>query len=375
MKHTLCITLRCNLACSYCYIEKRPSLLSLSTARRVVDFIFSRSLTQETINIGFFGGEPLLEFDLLKSVTKIIEDHPSYEPHRVKLAVVTNGTVFSEEIAEFLLKHNITYCVSCDGPPATHDISRRFADGNGTSAIVARTIVQAVETFPVVLVNAVYRPGTLTSLPDTVDYLASLGVRQIYLNPDFSASWGLREIELLPAIYEAVANRYMAFYRRGQPRFVSLIDSKIAVMLRGGYHPQERCRMGEAEFAYTPEGHIYPCERLIGAGAGNGHCIGNVRDGLEQQRMCSHVRGEGGLNTECGSCGVQDYCMNWCGCSNYFMTGFYNRVGPFLCASEKSALQVALQVFQTLEHELGPTFLEHLGGAPNLNSLVQLKRS
>ncbi len=61
--------------------------------------------------------------------------------------------------------------------------------------------------------------------------------------------------------------------------------------------------------------------------------------------------------------------MNWCGCSNAFMTGYYNRVGAFLCASERAAIQTALEVFQTLERKLGPVFLHHLSGAPQRNSL------
>ena len=65
--------------------------------------------------------------------------------------------------------------------------------------------------------------------------------------------------------------------------------------------------------------------------------------------------------------------MNWCGCSNAFMTGYYNRMGPFLCASERTASQTALDVFTTLERRLGPIFLHHLAGAPQLNSRMERK--
>ena len=62
--------------------------------------------------------------------------------------------------------------------------------------------------------------------------------------------------------------------------------------------------------------------------------------------------------------------MNWCGCSNYFMTGYYNRVGPFLCASEKAAIAVAVKAFSTLEERLGPTFAHHVSGTPHFNSIA-----
>ena len=68
--------------------------------------------------------------------------------------------------------------------------------------------------------------------------------------------------------------------------------------------------------------------------------------------------------------------MNWCGCSNYFMTGYYNRVGPFLCASEKAAIQAASRVVEVLERSLGPTFVHHLTGETHFNSVyhASLKR-
>ena len=62
--------------------------------------------------------------------------------------------------------------------------------------------------------------------------------------------------------------------------------------------------------------------------------------------------------------------MNWCGCSNFFSSGYYNRVSPFLCASEKAAIRAALAAFQELEHDLGGLFFEHLAGAPQINSLL-----
>jgi uncharacterized protein len=80
------------------------------------------------------------------------------------------------------------------------------------------------------------------------------------------------------------------------------------------------------------------------------------------------------LNDECLSCGISEYCMNWCGCSNYFSSGYYNRVGPFLCASEKASIQVSFDVFKSLEKTMGATFVDHLGGLPISNSAVNYKK-
>ncbi len=373
MKYTLCLTRQCNLDCTYCYIGKQQTRMSPVVARKIVDFIFALTPAREKMDIGFFGGEPLLEFELIRTITEMIESHPDFGAHPVDLAIVTNGTIFSEAIAAFVKAHNVGFTISCDGPPAVQDRFRHFRNGSGSSAVVSRTIRQAMEAFSLVPVNAVYGPATVRALSQTVAYLSALGVRQIYLSPDFSASWTGAEAGLLPQIYGQVAEQYIRHYLSHDPHFISLIDSKIAVMLRGGYDPRERCHMGTREFAFAPDGKIYPCERLIGSG-GSDHCIGHIDEGLRIEGLFCHGADGDSPNAECVSCGIKDYCMNWCGCSNYFSSGSYRRVGPFLCASEKAATATALHVFQTLEGTAGISFADHVGGFPITNSNHLLRR-
>jgi uncharacterized protein len=156
---------------------------------------------------------------------------------------------------------------------------RHFANGRGSADIVERNARAALEALEWIPVNAVYRPETFERLPDTIRYLAGLGFRQIYLNPDFSAPWTREQVESLAAVYERIADLYIESHLRGEPLFLSPIDGKITVMLRGGYRAEERCRMGTAEFAFTPLGQIYPCERLIGCGTTDKHRIATFAPG------------------------------------------------------------------------------------------------
>lgn len=373
MKYTFCITQQCNLACEYCYIGKRKARMSLAVAKQIVDFMYRHTPPKEKIDVGFFGGEPLLEFERIKAITQLIEAHPAFAPDRVELTIVTNGTIFSDAIAEFIKAHNVTFGISCDGPASVHDRFRRFLNGSGSSALVERHIKQALAVFPNLMVNAVYHPQTLQFLPQVVDYFAALGLRQIYLNPDFSAAWTQTEADLLPEIYDQIGKKYVDYYRRRDPLFISMIDSKIIVILRGGYRPLERCRMGRGEYAFTPNGNIFPCERLIGSGENHEHCIGNIVDGLQLGNMAHRMMPAGDQSQRaCSACSLKEYCMTWCGCSNYLATGYYDRVSPFLCATERAAIQTAFTVFQTLETELGPTFFEHLAGLPFAGSVKRL---
>ena len=371
VKFTVSITQECNLRCSYCYIEKKPISMSRETAGAVVDFIFESAIPGEKIDIGFFGGEPLLRLDLIRYITGLIENHPSYTPEKVQLAVVTNGTILSDEIAEFLNKHNIAFCLSCDGPASTQDMFRRFPNGNGSSALVEKTLRQALQTFPTVLVNAVYHPSTFNRLPDVVHYFSNLGLRQIYLNPDFSATWTGAEAEQMAEVYAKLGALYIDYYLRGQPHYISFIDSKIAVILRNGYDPLERCRMGRGEFAFAASGNVYPCERLIGSDDGHTNCLGNITNRPGLRTTCSLLKPTTSTNTECQNCTLNSYCMNWCGCSNYFQSGRYDRVGPFLCASERAAIATSFHVMQTLEQKIGTCFFDHFAGEPTLNSVLR----
>lgn len=368
LRYTLCTTLRCNLACTYCYVRKNGATMSPETARRAVDFLYRLAPPSRPVEFGFFGGEPLLELPLLGAAVGHIENHPAWDPARVSLSLTTNGTIFTAGITEFLRHHAFKVCISCDGPPSVHDRLRLSAGGVGTSAVVERNLRAARDALPQVLVNAVVHPATVRRLPETVEYLSGLGLRQIFLNHDYSAPWTAEDAEILGAAYEAVADRYIAWYLAGTPHYVSLIDNKIAVLIRGGYLPEERCQMGTGELAVAPDGTLFPCERLVGAGTSGDHAVGSLDRGLDLSRLLGRCIRDGPTNSQCRECSLRDSCMNWCGCSNAFMTGHYDRVGPFLCASERAAIRTALRVFSTLERRLGPVFLKHLAGAPHWNS-------
>lgn len=370
-KYTLLTTLKCNLRCTYCYLGKSNVTMTLPIAEKIIEFIYSNTPHEEKIDLGFFGGEPLLEFEVMQRIVEVLQSHPKYDPERIELSITTNGTIFNREIASFLKRHRIVLCVSCDGPPAVQDLFRVFADHRGSSAVVEETIRQARETLPIVLVNAVYHPLSLTSLPETIRYFSSLGLRQIYLNPDFSAPWTAQAAATLPTIYQQIGELYAEYYLQGDPHFISLVDSKITVILRGGYKPSEKCQMGTRELAFGPDGHVYRCERLVGSGGMNEHCIGHIENDFRiSGSNCAGI--EACTTKECIECTLRDYCMNWCGCSNYFSTGSYGRSGAFLCASEKASIQEAFRIIQELEKKLGPVFVEHLAGGAQINSFINV---
>ena len=373
MKFTIAVTQQCNLGCTYCYVSKNGAVMSLETADNIIEFMFRDIPKDEKLEIGFFGGEPMLEFERIKIIMQRIRNHKAYDSKKVDFFIVSNGTLFSDALADELLRLGVSLGISCDGPPHVQDRSRVFTDGTGTSVIVENTIRKALHYYPFLPVNAVYTPDTLQYLPDVVDYFYNLGVRIIYLNPNISAPWTQKHADLLPDLYQRIGKKYLDAYMAETPCYISLIDSKIAVIMRDGYGAMEKCKMGKGEFAFAPSGNIYPCERLIGGDDGLSHCIGNINNSNPIQVTCSHDANKI-ANDLCQKCGLNSYCMNWCGCTNYYATGDYNSPGPFICASEKASISVALELINTLGAK-GISFSEHLAGTPLMNVIGEASKS
>ena len=370
MKYTLAVTQRCNMACDYCYILKNQSKMTIPTAEKIVDFMYSHTPPDEEVDIGFFGGEPLLEFNLIKDITAMIASHRDYDPENVVMSIVSNGTIYTDEIRDFLGENNVSLGISCDGPSFIQDKHRRFIDGSGSSHIVEENIRRALIDFPLLPVNAVYSPENILYLPRVVDYFVDLGVKNIYLNHNISGDWTEKETQLLLKVYGEIGERYIRYYREADPRYINLIDSKITVILRGGYQPQEKCRMGVGEIAFGASGSVYPCERLIGSDDGVSNCIGNINEGFSvspgKMDYCNAAK-----NVECMSCKLSSFCMNWCGCTNFFSTNDVSFVGPFMCASEKALVKTAIDVIQALSEE-EISFSEHLSGTPLLSIIGEI---
>jgi uncharacterized protein len=350
MISTLSITHNCNLGCTYCYAGKKtPEGMSFETAKKAVDFSFGIASDNEAIAFGFFGGEPLLKFDLMRKIVAYIRKRELTEPREVSLHVTTNGTLITPGILSYLKDEDIGLCISMDGPQHIHDQVRRYKNGRSSFDRIVENLKISLTALDKFQVNAVYTPNSLRSLREIVRFFVNLEVPLIHVNPDIQADWQFVSPAELKTAYEAVANLYIENFCNGQEIAVNLIDSKIIVFLKGGYDCTDQCGMGEREWGIAASGNIYPCERFVGEDNGNGFCMGNVSTGLNSKSRCEIVNQRGNRNKECARCSVQKYCMNWCGCTNYSMTGKTNLASSFLCASEKASMGAAQLVLSSLK--------------------------
>jgi len=360
MRISLSLTHRCNLACEYCYAGRPFNRdMSLATAKKIVDWAQEITPPGHRIEYYFFGGEPLLCFERMQEITEYIhEQEANGSAHPVRLSITTNGTPLTQPVLNFLKEEDIDLCVSLDGPARVHNLKRHYRDGRGSFDQVVDNLKRAIDQLDRVQVNAVYGPATVEALPESVAFIADLGVFAVHLNADICASWTADAYASLEKAYGQIADYYIDSYRSGHELAVNLIDSKSIIFLKGGYASRDKCGMGETEWGFAPSGNIYPCERFIGEDDNASLCLGNIHTGLDTTRRDALLEHRGNHNAACGQCSLEGYCMNWCGCTNYYMTGHTELAGPMLCASEKALVQAAGHVFTALHDN--DLFVDHL---------------
>ena len=360
MKVTLNLTHRCNLSCKYCYAgRKRGKDMSLATARKIVDFAIDAAPAEQKIGFGFAGGEPLLCFELLTEIVEYIRKQERETGKSTSVSITSNGTLLNEPILDFLRHENIELCVSIDGPAHVHNLNRRYKDGRGSFVDVVRNIRLCLEQLDTLQVNAVYGPGTVDFLAESLLFFIQLGISVIHLNPNIRTFYEGYDCSKLRTSYMQIADQYIKSYQEGREIAVNLIDSKIIAFLKKGYDAEDKCGMGETEFGFAPSGNIYPCERLTGEDDQSPLCLGNVDTGLDLSRRCSLLNQRGNRNEECKTCRYERYCMNWCGCTNYHMTGHTDLTSHVLCESEKAIIQAAKHVLISLSGQDNELFISH----------------
>ncbi|MFW9896557.1 MAG: radical SAM protein [Candidatus Thorarchaeota archaeon] len=353
------MTHNCNLSCKYCYSGRKfEDCMSFETAQKIVEFAIKITPPKQIINFGFFGGEPLLCFDLIQKIITFIRQKEEKTQNSVSLNIVTNGTLLNKSILNFIKRENINLCLSIDGPEKVHNLNRLYKDGRGSYEDTFQSLKLVLNNLNRFQVNAVYSPNTIDSLVDVVSFFDQQEVNAIHLNPNILTSWEGDIYLKLRSKFMELATYYIHCYRENREMAINLIDSKLLLLIKKGYEEKDRCCLGEEEWAFAPSGNIYPCERFIGEDDNEKFCLGNIHSGFNQKCICKVLKNRGNHDKKCMNCNLQRYCMNWCGCTNYYTTGKSDLVSTFICENEKAIIDAAKYVLVNLKDN--DIFINHL---------------
>jgi len=361
MDFTLCLTHDCNQRCRYCYAGRKfKKRMSWRTAKHAVDFAVDytvQRLPPHRIQLGFFGGEPILEWEMIPRATEYLERRADEHDIALKKTLTTNATLLGRERADYLAGHDFYVGLSIDGNKRMHDRTRRFRNGHSSHARCSRALdfYRGPEARAEVIITV--DPDNVEFLGESVRWLSDQDVCSISLNPNFYTKWPETSRAMWRQGYEEAADVYVENFRRPRYFRVNFIDGKIKTRLEQGYRKCDRCSFGETEIAVAPSGNIYPCERLVAEDESEEMRIGNVFDGFDEEKRLELLKKRGGSNPECGECVLRERCMHWCGCINYATTGAIDKVHEVVCFHEQLTIEVADRVAATLYDESNPYFL------------------
>ena len=340
----LMATHACNLCCDYCYTGRKfPRVMQADVGRAAIRRAVRSLASGGRLELGFFGGEPLLEADLVADLLHFAEQATEPLGVRLRPGVTTNGTVLTASAWKLLTLDSVDVCISHDGLPEAHDRHRRTG-GSGSAEQVAETIRRLQDARRELRVVMVVRPDTAALLPEGIRWLGDRGVRQFDLTLDVWAAWDRASVEQLEEALVLTAD----LWQQGLPTVaINWFDEKAAHVAGITIEPCARCGFGDGQIAVAPSGNLYPCERLIG------------EDALDQPlRLAGHVlqgtdfcvgSTPGRSAAACSACAIQGSCNTTCRCNNYVRTGDIGRPDALLCFVERVCYRETARVLRKLQ--------------------------
>lgn len=357
---TLCLTHDCTLRCRYCYAgRKYAHAMTRETAEAAIELGLQEAADRSCgLDIAFFGGEPLIEWELLQHCHGYLSTRAAEMGIAVRYGITTNGTLLSQDKLEWMAERDFLIGLSLDGSPAMHDTNRRFADGRGSHAAV-REALERIISIPTLRskVICVVNPANHLYLREGVRWLSKHYGGEIGLNFDYWSEWTDEQFDSLTQELEGMVSDLTDTYRNGKPVRLEAIDGKIRSHLYENVGFCNHCHIGEQEIAVSVDGKLFPCSRMVGVGDEPEITFGDVRSGIDRARQHYYIATRGNATPECRICTLRHRCTNTCGCTNYAGTGTINQVSPFLCNLQQTLIRLADSMAETLYQEKNSAFM------------------
>ena len=351
----------CNLACKYCFAEEgeyhgRRALMSFEVGKKALDFLVKNSGNRVNLEVDFFGGEPLMNWQVVKELVAYGRSLEESYHKKFRFTLTTNGILLNDDILEFANREMSNIVLSIDGRKEINDLMRPHRGGQGSYDTIVPKFLKAAESRDQM---NYYVRGTFTrnnlDFSKDVMHLADLGFRQISVEPVVAApgeEYALRE-EDVPAIlkeYDQLAAELLKRTRegRGVNFFHFMID------LEGGPCVAKRlsgCGSGTEYLAVTPWGDFYPCHQFVGR---EEFLMGNVEEGItrtdirDEFKTCNVYAKE-----KCRSCFAKFYCSGGCAANSYQFHGHINDAYELGCELQRKRIECAIMIKAALAEAEG----------------------
>ena len=350
----------CNLNCSYCFASQgkyhgERALMSLEVGKRALDFLIENSGARRNLEVDFFGGEPLMNWDVVKQLVAYARQREKECGKNFRFTLTTNGMLIDDDVIDFANREMNNVVLSLDGRKEIHDRLRVDYAGNGSYDRIVPKFQEFVRRRGD---KEYYMRGTFTHAnPDftkDVFHMADLGFDRLSMEPvvcapDDAAALTDEDIQVVLKEYEKLAVEMIERKKAGKP----FVFYHYMLDLTGGpciYKRLSGCGSGTEYVAVTPWGDLYPCHQFVGEEA---YKLGDIWQGVTNEAVREEFRGCNAYSRpECRDCWARLYCSGGCAANAYHATGSIGGVYKQGCELFKKRIECAIML-QIALGELG----------------------
>ena len=349
----------CNLNCSYCFAAQgkyhgERALMSFETGKRALDFLVENSGNRKNLEVDFFGGEPLMNFDVVKRLVAYARSIEKEKNKNFRFTLTTNGVLLDDEVTEFANRECHNVVLSLDGRKEVHDRLRKTVNGQGSYDVIVPKFREFVKKRGN---KGYYVRGTFTKnnidFTNDIFHMADLGFTELSMEPVVCAPdepYALTEADL-PTLfeqYEILSKEMLKRKKEGRPFtfYHYMLD------LEGGpciYKRISGCGSGTEYLAVTPWGELYPCHQFVGDPK---YSLGNIYDGIQNTELQQEFKlCNAYARPDCKDCWAKLYCSGGCAANAYHATGSIRGIYKYGCELFKKRIECAvmMQVAESLE--------------------------
>ena len=342
----------CNLNCSYCFASQgkyqgERAIMSYEVGKRAFDFLVEKSGTRRNLEVDFFGGEPLMNWDVVKKLVAYARSIEKEHNKNFRFTLTTNGMLIDDDVIDFLNKEMSNVVLSLDGRKEVNDHFRKDYAGRGSYDTIVPKFKRLVEARGG---KNYYVRGTYThnnvDFTNDILHMADLGFTELSMEPVVCPPgdpYALTE-EDLPKLfeqYEILAKEMIKRKKegRGFTFYHYMLDLKNGPCI---YKRITGCGSGTEYVSVTPWGELYPCHQFVGD---EKYSLGNIWDGIKNTEIQDEFRScNAYAREECRDCWAKLYCSGGCAANSYHATGSIGGVYRYGCELFKKRIECAVMI-------------------------------
>ncbi|MBQ6499226.1 MAG: thioether cross-link-forming SCIFF peptide maturase [Ruminococcus sp.] len=342
----------CNLNCEYCFASQGKyhgdrALMSFEVAKQAIDFLIENSGSRRNLEVDFFGGEPLMNFEVVKEITAYCRSIEKEKGKNFRFTLTTNGVLLDDEVIDFANKECHNVVLSLDGRKEVHDRLRKTVNGVGSYDVIVPKFKHFVERRGN---RGYYMRGTFThnntDFTNDIFHMADLGFTELSMEPvvcppDDPYALTYDDLPVLFEQYEILAKDMLRREKEGKPItfYHYMLDLGSGPCI---YKRISGCGSGTEYMAVTPWGDLYPCHQFVGDPK---YLLGNVYDGItntavqDEFKLCNAY-----ARPDCKDCWAKLYCSGGCAANAYHATGSVTGTYKYGCELFKKRIECAIMM-------------------------------